>query len=148
MNFPIIKKKINLQIFISYLGVLPFIMATLDCIFFKYFAKNFLIDFIIFYTLIIFSFIGAIRWSYNVLPNAIHVLYGFIPSLISTILIFLNLLDFNKNLIILLIFNLIFLQLIVDFLIYKYVKNEVFFLSLRLPVTIIILSNMAYFISV
>lgn len=148
MNFPIIKKKINLQIFISYLGIFPFIMATLDYMFFNYFAENFLIDFIIFYTLIIFSFIGAIRWSYNESPNAIYILYGFMPSLLSTILIFLNLLSFNKNLIIFLIFNLILFQLIIDYFIYKYEKKEIFFFSLRLPVTIIILLNIFYFILV
>ena len=56
-------KNINLQFLISYVGIVPFLIAIADKFFFQYFNTNIVDDFIIIYSLIIFVFIGAINWD-------------------------------------------------------------------------------------
>ena len=89
------------------------------------------------------------RWNYSQNLNSTKILYGFLPSLISLILILINLIHFNKRLILVSIFIFLILQLVGDFLFYKIKKNEkIFFFKIRFPVTIIILSNIFYLIIV
>ena len=134
-----LKKYYYLQAILSYLGILPYIFILFDLHIFSLFSISDLKDFIIFYTLIIFSFIGAMRWNFDEESKIIIILYGFTPSLISTTLIFFNLLNVNKNLIILLITLSIIAQLIGDFIFYKINHSErYFFQRVRLPITIII----------
>ena len=87
--------KLNLQHFLSYMGLIPFIII----IFNKYLPfqidHNIISDFIIFYTLIIVVFIGSINWNLEKKIENIKIIYGFIPSFFSSILILLNLFDFN-----------------------------------------------------
>ena len=94
MNLSIINKYLNTQYFISYLGVLPYIFVFIDINISKFFPHVFLKDFIFFYSLIIFIFIGAMRWSFQINLNPLNIFYGFLPSLFSTILIFLYLLNY------------------------------------------------------
>ena len=142
-------KKINLKILISYLGIIPFLFMIFDYKILNFFSLQILNDFIAFYSLIIFSFIGALHWNYKYQSNSIIVLYGFLPSLISTILIFFILLGFDETIIFILILILLIIQLILDFLIYR--SEDIFntfFYSVRLPITIIISLNIFYFIFV
>ena len=149
MHTSTIKKILNLQSIISYLGILPIVLVIIDFNMLHFFPKSFLDDFIIFYTLLLFSFIGSMRWNFNQQQNIFYILYGFIPSLISTVLIFLNLLKFDKNLLFLFIFLSLFLQLIGDLLIYRYIlKDKEFIFFIRVPVTFLVLASLIYLIVV
>lgn len=143
------KNFFDLQFLISYLGICPFIYVLLDIIFLNIFSIELLKNFIIFYTFIIISFIGAMRWEYKKNSDLLSIFYGFVPSLFSTILIILNLLDFNKNLIFLFLFIFLNLQLLIDFIFYKKDANEAFFfLNIRIPLTTIIILIIFYLIFV
>lgn len=145
----LISKKFNLKFFISYLGILPFFFILLDFHITSLFIKDLLKEFAILYILIIFSFIGAMRWSFNENTNSLNILYGFFPSFLSTILISLYLLNYNKDKIFLIIFILFFFQLIGDyFFIKKNINEKIFFFKVRLPVTLFILINIFYLIFV
>ena len=149
MHITILKNNYYLQSLISYLGILPFIFILIDLNVFSYFSIYFLKDFTIYYVLIIFSFIGAMRWNFDKQSNILKILYGFIPSLFSTILIFFNLLILNKNLILLCIVFLIIIQLIGDFIFYKKdIREKFIFQKIRIPITFIISIIMLYLISV
>ena len=145
----VFKREVNIKLFISYIGILPFFITLLDLIFLNFFPFHLLKDFIFFYTLIIFTFIGAMRWNFYKNSNTLRILYGFIPSLISTFLIMFKLLNFNLLLGFLLINLCLILQLFCDFIFCK--KNDVekhFFYTVRLPVTLILVLNIFYLISV
>ena len=114
-------KRINLQFMISYLGLLPIILVFADFLFFKFFFSEFLKDFLIFYSLLIFTFIGAIRWNLEIKQKLMNILFSFVPSLISTFLILLTLLEYNKNNIIISIIFFLILQLFFDFF---YISNK------------------------
>ena len=89
------------------------------------------------------------RWNFYKNSNTLRILYGFIPSLISTFLIMFKLLNFNLLLGFLLINLCLILQLFCDFIFCK--KNDVekhFFYTVRLPVTLILVLNIFYLISV
>tara|TARA_X000000368_G_C23014630_1_gene705097 strand:+ start:187 stop:633 length:447 start_codon:yes stop_codon:yes gene_type:complete len=142
-------KNFNSQAFLSYLGILPFIYVLIDIHIINIFFINILKDFIIFYSLLIFTFIGAMRWSFNNYSNMWVILYGFLPSLISTILIIIFLIKNNQNTILFFIFLLLIIQMFVDFLISKKNYEEKhLFLIVRLPLTIIITLNIFYLIFV
>ena len=125
--FFFIKNKFNFQIFISYLGIFPFIFVLLDDLIFKFFFINLLKDFIFIYTLIIITFIGAIRWKINNKLNIYEMLFILAPSLISTFLIITYLLKFNINFLFLLIMIFLVMQLLADFIFYKLNSFEKFF---------------------
>lgn len=150
MNLSRVNKNFNLQYIISYLGILPFIYISIDIFFFNIFALFFLKDFIIYYSLIIFTFIGAMRWSFYQISDPLNILYGFLPSFISTFLILFNLLNYNKNLLLLYIFLFFILQLIGDVIFNKQNNSfeNIFFIKVRLPATSIILINIFYLIFV
>jgi len=94
-------KRINYQFLISYFGLIPFIFIFVDSFFLNFFSIKLLKDFLILYSLTILTFIGAIRWSFEKKQNLITILFGFLPSAISTFLIFIYLLEYNTNQIIL-----------------------------------------------
>tara|TARA_B110000438_G_scaffold268968_1_gene284965 strand:+ start:914 stop:1357 length:444 start_codon:yes stop_codon:yes gene_type:complete len=146
--FKPITKKFNLQIFISYFGILPIFIINLDIHIFNIFSLNLFKNFLIFYTLLIFSFIGAMRWNFDKNSNSLNILYGFIPSLISTILIFLNILNYNKDLILIVILFFLFTQVVCDYLLTNNNFSIFYFYYVRLPITIIVLLNIIYFIVV
>ena len=78
--------RINLQFLISYLGFLPFIIILVDKFFLFQFEPNIMKDFIIFYSLIIFVFIGAINWDLKKTISTKLVILGFMPSLFTVII--------------------------------------------------------------
>ena len=75
-------KKINLQFLLSYLGLSPFLVILFDKFFLKLLNFNIVNDFSIFYSIIIFVFIGAVNWNLKKNISIFFVLLGFIPSLV------------------------------------------------------------------
>ena len=127
-------KKINLQFVFSYLGLLPFLIILLDNFFFKILNANIVKDFLIFYSIIIFVFIGAINWNLKKNISFIVVLIGFMPSFSSVLIIimFLNSYEIINYLIVLFI-----IQLISDGYIYRNKNNKFVFYILRIQLTLI-----------
>ena len=103
-------KKINLQFVLSYLGLFPFLIILLDKFFFKFLDYNIVNEFSIFYSIIIFVFIGAINWNLKKNISILIILLGFIPSVISVLIILMFLYSYEviNYLIILFITQLIF----------------------------------------
>ena len=98
-------KKINFQFLLSYLGFFPFLVILFDKFFFKLLDYNIVNDFSIFYSIIIFVFIGAINWNLKENISILTVLIGFMPSLASVLIIIMFLYSYEvvNNLIILFI---------------------------------------------
>jgi len=131
--------RINLQFLISYLGSFPFIIILFDKFFLFQLDYNIMKEFIVFYSLIIFVFIGATNWNLKKHISTNLILLGFIPSLLSVIVIFLHLYSYEVYLII--IFFLI-LQTILDNFIYKYNFERKIYYKIRIPLTIIIVCSL------
>ena len=129
-------KKINFQFVLSYLGLFPFLIILLDYFFFKILDYNIIKDFFIFYSVIIFVFIGAVNWNLKKNISHIIVFIGFMPSLasVSIIVMFLYSYEVINYLIILFI-----VQLILDNFIYREKNDRSVFYKLRIPLTIIII---------
>ena len=129
-------KKINLQFLLSYLGLFPFLVILFDKFFFKLLDYNIVNDFSIFYSIIIFVFIGAINWNLKKNISIIIVLLGFIPSLVSVLIILMFLYSYEviNYLIILFIIQLIF-----DNFIYIEKNSRIIFYQLRIPLTFIVI---------
>jgi hypothetical protein len=134
-------KKINLQFIFSYLGLLPFLIILLDNFFFNILNTNIVKDFLIFYSIIIFVFIGAINWNLKKNISFIIVLIGFMPSFSSVLIIimFLNSYEIINYLIVLFI-----IQLISDGYIYRKKNNRFVFYKLRIPLTLIIIFSLIF----
>ena len=132
-------KNINLQFLISYLGIVPFLIAIADKFFFQYLNTNIVDDFIIIYSLIIFVFIGAINWNLKKIMPVKLVLLGFLPSLIAVILLFMHLMLYQVELIVI---TFIILQLLIDNFIYKEKFEKEIYFKLRLPLTILIVLSL------
>ena len=134
-------KKINLQFIVSYLGLFPFLIILLDNFFFKILNDNIVKDFLIFYSIIIFVFIGAINWNLKKNISFIIVLIGFMPSFSSVLIIvmFLNSYEIINYLIVLFI-----IQLISDGYIYRKKNNRFVFYKLRIPLTLIIIFSLIF----
>jgi hypothetical protein len=132
-------KKINFQFVLSYLGLFPFSIIFLDKFFFKIFEFNIVKDFLIFYSIIIFVFIGAVNWNLKTNIPLIIVFFGFMPSFASILIIimFLNSYEVINYLIILFI-----VQLIGDGFIYREKINRFVFIKLRIPLTLIVLLSL------
>tara|TARA_Y100000385_G_scaffold81231_1_gene82965 strand:+ start:247 stop:666 length:420 start_codon:yes stop_codon:yes gene_type:complete len=129
-------KKINFQFLLSYLGLLPFLVILFDKFFFKLLDYNIVNDFSIFYSIIIFVFIGAINWNLKKNISILIVLLGFIPSLVSVLIILMFLYSYEviNYLIILFIIQLIF-----DNFIYIEKNSRIIFYQLRIPLTFIVI---------
>ena len=132
-------KNINLQFLISYLGLVPFLTLIADKFFFHYLNTSIVDDFIIIYSLIIFVFIGAINWNLKKSIPAKLVILGFVPSLIAVILLFMHLMLYEVDLIVI---TFIILQLLIDNFIYKEKFEREVYLKLRIPLTILIVFNL------
>ncbi len=132
-------KNINLQFLISYLGIVPFLIAIADKFFFQYLNTNIVDDFIIIYSLIIFVFIGAINWDLKKIMPVKLVILGFLPSLISVILLCMHLMLYEVNLIVI---TFIILQLLIDNFFYKEKFEKEIYFKLRLPLTILIVLSL------
>ena len=129
-------KKINFQFLLSYLGLFPFLVILFDKFFFKLLDYNIVNDFSIFYSIIIFVFIGAINWNLKKNISILIVLIGFIPSLVSVLIILMFL--YSYEVINYLIF-LFIIQLIFDNFIYIEKKSRIIFYQLRIPLTFIVI---------
>ena len=129
-------KKINLQFLLSYLGLLPFLVILFDKFFFKLLDYNIVNDFSIFYSIIIFVFIGAINWNLKKNISILIVILGFIPSLVSVLIILMFLYSYEviNYLIILFI-----IQLILDNFVYIEQNSRYVFYQLRIPLTFIVI---------
>ena len=129
-------KKINFQFLLSYLGLFPFFVILFDKFFFKLLDYNIVNDFSIFYSIIIFVFIGAINWNLKKNISILTILIGFIPSLASVLIILMFLYSYEviNYLIILFI-----IQLILDNFIYIEQNSRYVFYQLRIPLTFIVI---------
>ena len=129
-------KKINFQFLLSYLGFLPFLVILFDKFFFKLLDYNIVNDFSIFYSIIIFVFIGAINWNLKKNISILIVFLGFIPSLVSVLIILMFLYSYEviNYLIILFIIQLVF-----DNFIYTEQNSRIIFYQLRIPLTFIVI---------
>ena len=108
--------RINLQILISYLGLLSFIIIILDKFFFNLFNLYILRYFSVFYSVIIFVFIGALNWNLGKNISFMQVLIGLFPSLFSVFIIVLYLGSYDVFFFVIIFF---LSQLVLDNFIYK-----------------------------
>ena len=131
--------RINLQFLISYLGFLPFIIILIDKFFLFQFEPNIMKDFVIFYSLIIFVFIGALHWDFKKKISPKLIFLGFIPSLLTIFIILLFLYSYEV-LFLIVIFYLI--QLIADKFIYKEKTERMAYYKIRVPLTLLIVLSL------
>ena len=131
--------KLNLQYIISYLGMMPYILLLLDKYIFFNIEKEIILNFILYYTLLITVFIGSINWNLQKRIQNHLVIYGFLPSVFAVLIIILNLYNYSISKIFLLLNIFLIIQLIFDyFLIYNQSINRNIFYFLRLPLTILV----------
>ena len=107
--------RINLQFLISYSGLIPFVVILFDKFFLFQLEPNIIKDFVIFYLLIIFVFIGAINWDLKNTISIKLIIIGFMPSLLSIIIV----LFFYSYEVLLFIIICFLMQLVFDNYIYK-----------------------------
>ena len=132
---------IKLQSYIAYIGLIPALTVIFDLYFIGTLNEEIIRNFMIYYTIIIFTFIGAMVWDINVNGSMLITLYGTIPSLISFVLIVMNLIGFNYITIIQILITSLLLQLFFDS--FVYLKSNVaglrdFYYFVRFPVTLIL----------
>ena len=140
-------QKLNFQYLFSYSGLIPYIFITFDKYFFLKINEELIINFLIYYTTLILVFIGSINWSYEIKVKNTLIIYGFLPSLFGVITILLNLINFSKLYIIILIMFVLVVQLILDYiLIFSNKINKNIFYFLRFPLTMLILSFLSIII--
>ena len=132
-------KKINIQFLISYFGLIPYAIIFLDKYYFFKIKEEIVFNFVTYYSLIIIVFIGSINWNLKDNPPTHIVVFGFLPSLFSVIIIMLNLYNINILIIFILIILLLLTQLFFDYvIIFSNELNKSAFYFLRLPLTILI----------
>ena len=132
---------IKLQSYIAYIGIIPALTVIFDLHFIGTLNEEIIRNFMIYYTIIIFTFIGAMIWDININGSILITLYGTIPSLISFVLIVMNLIGFNYIIIIQILITSLLLQLFFDS--FVYLKSNVaglrdFYYFVRFPVTLIL----------
>ena len=125
----------NVKYLVSYLGLLPFLCLIIDGYYLEILDVNFIWNLSLLMSCIIFTFIGAYNWNF-VIDRPWLEFYGFMPSLISMVILTLSLLGISK--IILLIVVIVFLvtQLFFDLILsLKDIFPMRYFMTLRIPVT-------------
>ena len=125
-----------IQCLISYLGLLPYFYLLIDLYFIEMLSPEIIYDVMLYNTLIIFTFIGAINWDFKK-NNVIYTIYGFIPSLIAFFIMVLNVLNYEKYFLFSAIIIFLLLQLFTDYLLYlnnKISSSVIYYL--RIPVTL------------
>ena len=131
--------RINFQFLISYLGVVPFLIIVFDKFFLFQLESNITKDFIIFYSLIIFVFIGALHWDFkNKLPPKL-IFLGFTPSLLTIFIILLFLYSYEVLFLIIICY---LIQLIADKFIYKEKTERMAYYKIRVPLTLLIVLSL------
>ena len=124
---------------LSYSGIIPYLLILIDKYFFFNLSDDISINFFIYYSIIIIVFIGSTNWNFQEKVTNKIIFLGFLPSLFSTLIIFLNLLDFSKSVLLILIFVFLYIQLIFEYLlVFKFSINKKIFYILRLPLTFLI----------
>ena len=129
MNFVI-------QCLISYLGLIPYFYLLIDLYFIEMLSPEIIYDIMLYNTLLIFTFIGAINWDFKK-NNIIYTIYGFIPSLIAFSIMVLNVLNYKEHFLFSAIIIFLLLQLFIDYLLYlnnKISRPVIYYL--RIPVTL------------
>ena len=130
-------KKFNIQYIFSYFGLIPYFFLIIDKYFLFQIKEEIFINFLIYYSLLIFVFIGAINWNLEEKLKNHIVFYGFLPSFFSVIIILLNLNNSDSKLIIVSLILLLLFQLLLDYILIYYKKlNKNPFYFLRLPLTL------------
>ena len=125
----------NIKYVISYLGLAPFLYLILDGYFFGYLDIIFIMNISIYMACIIFTFIGAYNWDFKK-DNFILELYGFLPSLFSMIILILNLVGFDKIILLDCLVLAFLTQLIIDlYITLKEVFPMRYYIRLRIPIT-------------
>ena len=125
-----------IQCLISYLGLLPYFYLLIDLYFIEMLSPEIIYDIMLYNTLIIFTFIGAINWDFKK-NNIIYTIYGFMPSLIAFFIMVLNVLNYEKYFLFSAIIIFLLLQLFIDYLLYlnnKISSSVIYYL--RIPVTL------------
>ena len=131
--------KINFQFLISYLGVVPFLIILFDKFFLFQLESNITKDFIIFYSLIIFVFIGALHWDFKNKLSPKLIFLSFIPSLLTILIILLFLYSYE---VFFFIITCYLIQLIADKFIYKEKTERMAYYKIRVPLTLLIVLSL------
>ena len=125
----------NVKYLVSYLGLLPFLCLIIDGYYLEILDVNFIWDLSLLMSCIIFTFIGAYNWNF-VIDRPWLEFYGFLPSLISMIILTLSLLGISKIILLMVVIVFLITQLIFDLILSL---NDIFpiryFVTLRIPVT-------------
>ena len=125
----------NVKYLVSYLGLLPFLCLIIDGYYLELLDVDFIWDLSLLMSCIIFTFIGAYNWNF-VIDRPWLEFYGFLPSLISMIILTLSLLGISKIILLMTVIVFLVTQLIFDLILSL---NDIFpiryFVTLRIPVT-------------
>ena len=125
----------NVKYLVSYLGLVPFLVLIVDGHYLNVLETTFIWDLSLLMSCIIFTFIGSYNWDFSK-NHALIEFYGFMPSLISMIILTLNLLGINKTNLLLLMIVFLLIQLFFDLILaLKDIFPIKYFLRLRIPVT-------------
>ena len=125
----------NVKYLVSYLGLLPFLCLIIDGYYLEILDVNFIWDLSLLMSCIIFTFIGAYNWNF-VIDRPWLEFYGFLPSLISMIILTLSLLGISKIILLMVVIVFLVTQLFFDLILSL---NDIFpmryFITLSIPVT-------------
>ena len=125
----------NVKYLVSYLGLLPFLCLIIDGYYFEILDVNFIWDLSLLMSCIIFTFIGAYNWNF-VIDRPWLEFYGFMPSLISMVILTLSLLGISKIILLMVVIVFLVTQLFFDLILsLKDIFPMRYFITLRIPVT-------------
>ena len=125
----------NVKYLVSYLGLLPFLFLIIDGYYLEILDVNFIWDLSLLMSCIIFTFIGAYNWNF-VIDRPWLEFYGFMPSLISMVILTLSLLGISKIILLMVVIVFLVTQLFFDLILsLKDIFPMRYFMTLRIPVT-------------
>ena len=125
----------NVKYLVSYLGLLPFLCLIIDGYYLEILDVNFIWDLSLLMSCIIFTFIGAYNWNF-VIDRPWLEFYGFMPSLISMVILTLSLLGISKIILLMVVIVFLVTQLFFDLILsMKDIFPMRYFMTLRIPVT-------------
>ena len=125
----------NVKYLVSYLGLLPFLCLIIDGYYLEILDVNFIWDLSLLMSCIIFTFIGAYNWNF-VIDRPWLQFYGFMPSLISMVILTLSLLGISKIILLMVVIVFLVTQLFFDLILsLKDIFPMRYFMTLRIPVT-------------
>ncbi len=125
----------NVKYLVSYLGLLPFLCLIIDGYYLEILDVNFIWDLSLLMSCIIFTFIGAYNWNF-VIDRPWLEFYGFMPSLISMVILTLSLLGISKIILLMVVVVFLVTQLFFDLILsLKDIFPMRYFMTLRIPVT-------------